>query len=167
MQFNPDNDVRCDDRLCENVCEVVCQGFRWDPLYLTASKFTKRAESIDVTLVTLNGYKVYSDTIWLCKLANSFIKFIYFFNLSICLRLIKSAQSLVRQTVSANNDCGSWFTLACHSDWSQYCWSQRSGPSFLYRHNLILQCLTSLINSFLHHLYGHLVAVLHEPVIIK
>ncbi len=104
MQFHLYDDICRDNGLCQSVREVICQTLRRNPLNLATGQVAQRTQSIDVALVALDRDEINGDTAGFGQLAYSFVKFVYFLNLCVRLRLIVSAETLVRKTVRADDN---------------------------------------------------------------
>jgi len=99
-------------------------------------------------------------------LAYPFVKFVYFLNLSVRLRLIVSAETLVRKTVRADDYRGAHLAFARHRDSSKHSRTQCSGAGLFNSQNFTLKGLAGFFNSLFHHNFRHFVTILNEPVII-
>lgn len=95
MQLHLNDNVGCDNWLWQDVGKVVGQGFRWDTFDWAARQFTQGAETINITLITLDRDEVDSHTVGLGKLTDSFVEFIDLLDLFVSFCFIVSSETLV------------------------------------------------------------------------
>ena len=166
MQFHLYDDIGRDNGLCQYVCEVICQTLRRNPLNLATGQVAQRTQSIDVALVALDRDEINGYTAGFGQLAYSFVKFVYFLNLSVRLRLIVSAETLVRKTVRADDNGGAHLAFARHRDSSKHSRTQCGGAGLFNSQNFTLKGLAGFFHSLFHHYFRHFVTILNKPVII-